>query len=75
MLEKGLIVNSLLKDIPTASKKNTEGEGGLAGFLVHVSKSNIYITLKEPYRNLRLQLGFKYDATSVQVTRVLVVIV
>ena len=74
MLEKGLIVNSLLGDIPNATKQAAGREWSPAGFLVYVSKSNIII-LKEPKRNLRLQLGFKYEATSVQVTRVLEVIV
>ena len=40
MLEKGLIVNSLLGDIPTVTKQAAGREGGLAGFIVHVSKSN-----------------------------------
>ena len=41
MLEKGLIVNSLLGDIPTATKQAAGMEGGPAGFLVHISKSNL----------------------------------
>ena len=41
MLEKSLIVNSLLGDIPTATKQAKEREEGPAGFLVHVSKSNL----------------------------------
>ena len=41
MLEKGLIVNSLLGDIPTATKQASGREGGTAGCLVHVSKSNL----------------------------------
>ena len=40
VLEKGLIVNSLLGNIPAATKQETESEGGPAGFIVHVSKSN-----------------------------------
>ena len=47
---------------------------GPAGFLVHVSKSNLN-NIERALINLRLQLGLKYEATSVQVTRVLVVIV
>ena len=39
VLEKGLIVNSLLGDIPTASK---QAAGSIhADFLVNVSKSNL----------------------------------
>ena len=41
MLENGLIVNSLLRDIPTASKQAARREWGPADFLVHVSKSNL----------------------------------
>ena len=39
MLEKGLVVNSLLGDIPTAIKQAARRELSPAGFLVHVSKS------------------------------------
>ena len=42
MLEKGEIVNSLLGDILTATKQAARREGGTTGFLVHVSKSNLY---------------------------------
>ena len=35
LLEKGLIENSLLGDIPTATKHAAGREGGPAGFLVH----------------------------------------
>ena len=41
VLEKGLIVNSLLGNIPTATKQALGREGSPAGFLVHVSKSNL----------------------------------
>ena len=41
VLEKGLIVNSLLGDIPTANKQAVGREESPAGFLVHVSKSNL----------------------------------
>ena len=41
VLEKGLIVNSLLGDIPTATKQTAGRKEGPAGFLVHVSKSNL----------------------------------
>ena len=47
VLEKGLIVNSLLWDIPTATKEAAGSERGTAGFLVYVSKSNLN-NLKEP---------------------------
>ena len=73
MLEKGLKVNSLLGDIPTATKQAAGNERGPAGFLVHVSNSNLN-NLERALKKLRIQLVFKYDATSVQVTRVLVVI-
>ena len=41
LTEKGLIVNSLLGDIPNATKQAVRKEDGPAGFLVHVSKSNL----------------------------------
>ena len=41
VLEKGLIVNSMLGDIPTATKQAAGREGGPAGFIVHVTKSNL----------------------------------
>ena len=41
MFEKRLIVNSLLGDIPTATKQAAGREGGPTGFLVHVFKSNL----------------------------------
>ena len=41
VLEKGLIVNSLLGEIPTATKQATGREEFPAGFLVHVSNSNL----------------------------------
>ena len=41
VLEKSLIVNSLLRDITTATKQTAGSEGGPADFLVHVSKSNL----------------------------------
>ena len=40
MLEKSKLVNSLLGDIPTATKQAAGREGGPAGFLVRESKSN-----------------------------------
>ena len=41
MLEKGLIVNSLLGDIPTAIKQAAGMKDIPIDFLVHVSKSNL----------------------------------
>ena len=41
MLEKGLIVNSLLGDMPTANKQSAGSEVSPAGYLIHVSKSNL----------------------------------
>ena len=43
LLEKGLIVNSLLGDIPTAKYKWREGKLVPADFLVHLI-NQIYIT-------------------------------
>ena len=39
MLEKKMIVNQLLGDIPTATKCAAGREEGPAGFLAHVSNS------------------------------------
>ena len=74
MLEKGLIVNVELGDIPTSTKQAAGREGDPAGFLVHVSLSNLN-NLVRALKKFKLQLGFKYDLISVQVTQVLVVIV
>ena len=41
VLEKDLILNKVLGDIPNASKKEEGRKEGPAGFLVHVSKSNL----------------------------------
>ena len=41
VLEKGQVVNSLLGEIPTATTQAAGSEGGPAGFLVHVSNSNL----------------------------------
>ena len=67
-------MNSLLVDIPMPNKQAAGRVGVPAYYFVHVSKSN-YNNLEIASRNLKLQLGVQYDATSVQVTRVLVVIV
>ena len=71
MLEKGLIVNSLLGDIPTDTKQAAERERGPAGFLVRVSKSNLN-NLERALKKIIVSIWFKYDATSVQVIQVLV---
>ena len=70
-----LIVNSLLGDIPTATKQTAGREGCSAGFIVHVSKSKNLNNLERALKKFKASIGFKYDATSVQVTQVLVVIV
>ena len=74
MLEKGLILNSLLGDIQTATKHTAGREWDPAGFLVHVSKSTLN-NLERALKKFNSLIGFKYDSISVQVTRVLVVIV
>ena len=56
MLEKGLIVNSLLGDIPTATKQAEEREGVPEGLLVHVSKSN-FNNFERALKKFKLQLG------------------
>ena len=57
MLEKGLIVNLLLGDIPTATKQAAGREGGPAGFLVHVSKSNLN-NLERALKKFKASIGF-----------------
>ena len=60
VLEKGLIVNSFLGDISTATKQAAGREGGPAGFLVHVSKS--YLNNHERALNkYNISLSFKYE--------------
>ena len=75
MLEKGLIVNSLFGDIPSATNQTEGRKEDPADFLVHKYKSKLNNLERALKRNRRFHLGFKYDETSVQVTRVLVVIV
>ena len=41
MLDRGPIVILFLCDIQTATKQTAGKEGGTAGFLVHLSKSNL----------------------------------
>ena len=67
-------MNSLLGDIPTATKLAVGSEGGPAGSLVHVSKSNLN-NLERALKKFNIQLFLKYDETRVQVIRVLVFIV
>ena len=56
MLEKGLIVNSLLGDIPTATMQAAGRKGGPAGILVHVSKSNLN-NLERDLRKFKASIG------------------
>ena len=64
-------MNSLLGDIPKHTKQAAGREVGPAGFLVYVSKSNLN-NLERALKEFKASIGFKYDATNVQVTRVLV---
>ena len=61
VFEKGLIVNSLLGDIPTATKQTAGREKGPTGFFLHVSKSNLN-NLERALKKFKPQLGFKYEA-------------
>ena len=56
VLEKGLIVNSLLVDIPTATKQAAGREGNHASFLVHVSKSNLN-NLERALKKFKTSIG------------------
>ena len=56
MLEKGLVVNSLLGEIPTATKQAAGREGDPAGFLVHVSKSNLN-NLERALKKIKASIG------------------
>ena len=56
MLENGLIVNTLLGDIPTATKHTAGREWGPTGFLVHVSKSNLN-NLERALKKFKASLG------------------
>ena len=67
-------MNSLLGDIPTASNLVAGREGGSACFLAHVFKSNLN-NQERDLMKFKAALMFKYNATNVQVTRLLVVIV
>ena len=57
MLENGLILNSLLGDIQTATKQTARREGGPADFLVHVSKSNLN-NLERALKKFKGPVGF-----------------
>ena len=56
MPEKGLIVNSLLGDIPTATKQAAGMEDIPIDFLVHVSKSNLNI-LERVLKKFKSSIG------------------
>ena len=56
VLENGLIVISLLGDIPTATKQAAEWEGSPAGFLVHVSRSNLN-NLERALKKFKASIG------------------
>ena len=56
MLEKGLIVNWLLGDIPTATKQAAGREGYHAVFLVYVSKSNLN-NLEKALKKFKASIG------------------
>ena len=56
MLEKVLIVNSLLGDIPTANKRAKGREGVPEGFLVNISKL-ILNFLERVLKNFNASIG------------------
>ena len=56
MVEKGLIVNSFLGDIPTAIKHAAKWEGDHTGFLVHVYKSNLN-NLERALKKFKASIG------------------
>ena len=58
MIEKVLIVNSLLGDIPTAIKQAVRIERGPASFLVNVSKSNLN-NLERALKKFKFSFGIK----------------
>ena len=57
MLEKGLIVNSLLGEYQLTLSIQKGREGDLAGFLVHVSKSNLN-NLERALKKFKALIGF-----------------
>ena len=56
MLEKGLIVNSLLEDTPHAIKQAAGKEGGPPVFIVHESKLNLN-NLKIALKKFKVSIG------------------
>ena len=63
-------MNSLLGDIPTATKQASGMEGSPAGFLVHVSNSNLN-NFERALKKFKASIGLLFmKSTSVQVTRV-----
>ena len=56
MLEKGLIDDSLLGDIPTATKQAAGREGVPADFHVHVFKSNLN-NLERALKKFKASIG------------------
>ena len=56
VLEKGLIVNSLLEDVPTVTKQAEVKRRERAGFLVHVYKSNLN-NLERALKKLKASIG------------------
>ena len=60
MLEKGLIVNYLFGDIPTAINHQREAKGVLQDSLYSVSTSNLN-NLKRALKKFKTSIGFKYE--------------
>ena len=56
MIEKGKIVDSLMGRIPTPTKQAKGSEGGHAGFIVYVSKSNLN-NLERALKKLKASIG------------------
>ena len=74
MLEKVLIVNSLLGDIPPDTKQAAETEGIIQASLYMYPSQNLN-NLERALKKFKLHMGYQYDLACVQVTRVLVFIV
>ena len=72
LLEKDMIVNRCWETYQLPLSKQRERSP--AGFLLHVSKSNLN-NLERVLKKFKASIGFKYGAASVQLTRVLLVIV
>ena len=56
MVEEGLIVNSLLGDITTATKIAAGSEGSQAGIFLHVSNSNLN-NLERALKTFKVSIG------------------